>query len=247
MKKIFVAMLLLTTIDGWCGSINCLCIGQSNMCGRGMAEPYTQRAYDKIYNWRNGAFELITEPSCLTGPYQCSSLTAIGNQLCKYFGRDIYMLQCAQGSTGLHAGPDILWKSRGANTLFQKSLDTCTKSGIVPNVIFFFQGESDILESVDSADYYNDLIDLVDDYRSYFNNPHLPFIMVKLGYVASALDLKVRPAQAHFGETENIDNRTITGLESLSMGDQYHYTTSSLEIIGTMLANSYITWSCTCK
>ncbi len=221
-------------------SIKCLCIGQSNMVGPGYDEWLTIRAYDHIYNWISGSFSLIVEPTIL-GHY-CSPLTALGNRLYYYTGEDIYFINASENATGLHLPhPEgsRVWSARGDGSLYQDSLNMCTLSGMVPDVIFMFQGETDVIAGTLEADYLNDLNDLAADYRSYFELPNLLFIIAELGYIDGVLPIAVRSAQETFGTSINTNDRRIVGLENLSMKDEYHYTPSSLEAIGQLFAMKY--------
>jgi hypothetical protein len=203
-------------------------------------EPYTIRNNDNIYNWIRGKWELITEPTIIGA--RCSPITAIGNYLSNHYSTDTYFINSAISSTGLHSCQPggQLWNARGIGTLYQASLDLCSSAGLIPDVIFMFQGETDVLWGTSEEDYLMDLNLLANDYRLYFSNQRLPFIIAKLGLMSGVLLSPIRSAQEKFGTGDNKYNRRINGLETLPMSDEYHYTTPSLELIGQKFAIEYI-------
>jgi len=245
MKRPMLGLILAASLQA--GHINALCIGQSNMCGAASA-PYTVRVSDKIFNWSNGSFSPIVEPSLAAAAG--SPLTAIGNQLYSFFGDTVYLINAAISGSGLHSGHGSFsdptqWNLRGAGTSYQKSIDSCTKSGMVPDVVFMIQGNTDIALT-DSANYSIDMNALAADYRTSFNKPTLPIIIAQMGYESGSLPTAIRAAQLSFGHSGNINNRTISGLEQFTfpadMSDVSHYRMAALEIIGRWLALEYIKW-----
>lgn len=240
MKRFLLILLCLTT--AFAGHINVLCIGQSNMVGVGSA-PYTTRDMDNIFNWISGSFSLIAEPTIAGNG--CSPLTGMGNQLSKFYSDTIYMVNASLGGTGLYSGSVRLWNARGVGTLFQASLDSCSVAGIIPDVVFMVQGNTDIA-GTDSAHYAIAMNQLAADYRDSLDNANLPVIIAVMGYESGSLPAAIRAAQTAFGNSGNNNNRCIGGLESLTMQDISHYTSASQAIIGRWLAVEYIKWRAGC-
>ena len=217
---------------------NVLIAGQSNASGRGTRTPYANRLSDNIEMWNDEWLPAQEPANFFYEPSKAASsmVVALGNEIYRLTNNEpVKIVITAVGGTGL---VNQEWSLRTAQSLYQTSVNRCVAASIVPDVIVWFQGESDNAST--KEDYLSELTKLITDYRTDFNKSDIKFVVIQLGKINGHMDshIGVREAQAEIAD--NILNFTVTGLQSLQMMDTAHYNTLELNTIGEWAAQTYV-------
>ena len=217
--------------------------GQSNMVGEGLArdlkKKYT-KSPENVKLWSKGKWApLAPDSRGKFGPE-----IAFGHEMAKALPNDdIYLVKYAYSGTALYndwapgTGPQyriFMVTAKAALADLEKSKNDYTIDGFL-----WLQGESDANEGKGNL-YEENLKAFIDDMRSQFKVPHMPFIIARvLDFFGSATGhaKMVRDAQVKIAESAS----DIAWINTDDCKLQYagHYGASGVILIGERFAKSY--------
>ena len=230
-----------------------LCIGQSNMSGRGQP-PFTPATSDLAVNYNNtGTWEHLADPYDDESPAGAvdedssaggSMIPGIANSLLQTFDFPIAFVPAAKGGSNLYVnGSNYGWAYRDSSNHFDTSTlygQSITKAQSVGGVelIIMHQGEADLSSGRTEANYEADFATMIGHYRQDLS-ANIPIFICQLGTVGSGTNdgaTGVRNAQ------HDLDNGTSIFMGATAMDlprlDIWHYTTPALTLIGSRLGNA---------
>jgi hypothetical protein len=229
-----------------------LLVGQSNMKGRGLIDmdPKTDKRllffHSEKKEWyvardplhARGTPDLIDgKDNAGTGPGMSFAQTLVADDPDRVIG----LIPAAKGGApiGLYAADGPLYTRSLA--LVEEANQQLKGKGRL-KAILWLQGESDATEELYQS-YEEKLLDLIDRYRTYFEDPKLPFIACTIGsFIKSPRFSKSKEINAILlsiaQKRENVaclDARDIKG----HVGDSLHYNSEAQQEIGRRYATAY--------
>lgn len=163
-----------------------LLIGQSNMAGRGIIEAQDTLGNERILRLnRNGDWDVAKEPLHFDKPEAgVGPGLSFAKELLKTKDEDVVigLIPCAAGGSGISIWlEDKFWSQTNSypynNMLLRTKL--ALKDGMLKGILWH-QGESDASDKETAALYKNRLKLLIQQLRTTFENPNLPFIAGEL-------------------------------------------------------------------
>lgn len=241
----------------WGVGMNILCIGQSNMSGRG--EAAYREASDLVGLYSNDmSWKHLADPYDAGGKTgqidfddrnpKYSMIPALTEELVR-LGIPIGIVPAAKGSTRMSGNDTLCWRDcwsyrneayhRDPNSLYGTSLSKVDSVGGV-ELIILHQGEKDV--GVGYANYKAAMEKMLANYRQDMFDS-LRIFYCKLGSQTAQVDSNyaaIQRAQVDLADsTRNILAVTSDDLEVLQP-DNVHFTSASLDIIGRRMARSIL-------